>query len=1047
MLRTHLAILLLLLASGLNSRAAAVPQAGPGFRCLPLSVSQGGHAGFTLLSPAQTGIDFTNALSDQNAAQNQIRLNGSGVALGDVDGDGLCDIFVCSLEGHLALYRNLGHWRFTNVTAKAGLDLPGNFSTGATLVDVDGDGDLDLLVNGIGTGTRLFLNDGRGHFSEATSSGLSREYGAMTCALADIDGTGCLALYVANYRTTTIRTTGFSLLNVNGHRMIRPEDEGHLEITPAGRVLENGEPQFLYRNDGHGHFTPVSWSGGTFLDEEGRPLKSAPRDWGLTAAFRDLNGDGFPDLYVCNDFHSPDRIWINDGHGHFRALPTLAIRHTATFSMSVDFADVDRDGRDDILGSDMTSRRYGRRLMQIAGMAPYDVAVGQFADRPQLDRTVLQWNRGDGTYAEVAHYAGLEDTEWTWSVAFLDVDLDGYEDVLATTGHMFDTQDLDAQARIRSMGPFPREKVPQKLLLLPRLAEAKLAFHNRGNLTFEECGKGWGFDQVGVAHGLALADLDNDGDLDVVINNLNGALGVYRNETSAPRLAVRLRGLSPNTQGIGARITVTGGPVVQSQEMMCGGRYLSADESLRVFAAGALTNRLRIEVKWRSGRQSVVAEAKPNCLYEIEEAAATVPETEPTTASPKPMFEDVSDRLGHSHHENAFDDFSRQPLLPKRLSQLGPGVAWWDVDGDGLEDLLIGSGAGGQLACFRNDGHGGFERLTQPPWNLDARRDQTTVAGWAPGAVLVGASNYEDGKAGGPAVDLYQFGQPQTAELVQADDNSTGPLAVADYDGDGFLDLFVGGRCQPGRYPAPASSRLFHQRNGKLVLDEANAALFRDAGLVSGAVWSDLDGDGYPELLLACEWGPVRILQNNHGKLTSIDPPVRGFPEHGVERLSQLTGWWTGITTGDIDGDGRPDLIALNWGRNTRYWASRSAPQRIYYGDLKGDGSCVIIQATRDGPSGREVPERDLDAVSDVLGFVRGRFPSYAAYGQASVGELLGETMNKAAMVEAISLDSMVLLNRTNGFDYVALPREAQFSTALAACVGDFDGDGAEDVF
>ena len=391
------------------STRAADPTAG--YRCLPLKVPTEGHAGFTLMEPQTTGIDFTNTLSEQNAAQNQIRMNGSGVALGDVDGDGLCDIFVCSLEGHFALYRNLGGWRFTNITAAAGLDLPGNFSTGATFADVDGNGTLDLLVNGIGTGTRLFLNDGHGLFTEAKDSGLVHEYGAMTCALADIDGDGTLDLYVADYRTTTIRTTGFSLLNMDGHRMIRPQDRGHLELTPQGQILEHKEPHLIYRNDGHGHFTPLSWTDGTFLDEDGHALKEAPHDWGLTAAFRDLNGDGLPDLYVCNDFHSPDRIWINDGRGHFRAIAQLALRHTATFSMAVDFADVDRDGRDDILVSDMMSRDHGRRLMQIADMEPYTIRIGEFADRPQLDRTVLQWNRGDGTYAEIATYAGLENCE------------------------------------------------------------------------------------------------------------------------------------------------------------------------------------------------------------------------------------------------------------------------------------------------------------------------------------------------------------------------------------------------------------------------------------------------------------------------------------------------------------------------------------------------------------------------------------------------------------------------------------------------------------
>ena len=241
--------------------------------------------------------------------------------------------------------------------------------------------------------------------------------------------------------------------------------------------------------------------------------------------------------------------------------------------------------------------------MQIAAMTPYATGIGLFDDRPQLDRTVLQWNRGDGTYAEVAAYAGLDNCEWNWSLLFLDVDLDGFEDVLAGTGNMFDTQDSDAQARIAAQGPYPRERIPQKLLMLPPLRQAKLAFRNRGDLTFTDASTAWGFDQVGVSSGMALADLDNDGDLDLVVNNLNGALGVYRNESNAPRVAVRLKGQPPNTAGIGARITVTGGPVPQSQEMMCGGRYLSCDEAMRVFAAGSVTNRLRIEVAWRSGRR------------------------------------------------------------------------------------------------------------------------------------------------------------------------------------------------------------------------------------------------------------------------------------------------------------------------------------------------------------------------------------------------------------------------------------------------------------
>jgi hypothetical protein len=1028
--------------------AAAVPavgaEVGPGYRSVPLMVPNSGHAGFSLLSPAQTGIDFTNTLSNDNAAQNQIRLNGSGVALGDVDGDGWCDIFVCALEGHVALFKNLGGWRFTNITAQAGLDFPGNFSTGATFADVDGDGALDLLINGIGTGTRLFLNDGHGHFTEAPNAGLIHRFGAMTCTLADIDGDGALDLYVANYRTTTIRSTGFSLLNDNGRRMIMPQDRNRLELTPEGRVLENGEPHFLYHNDGHGHFRVASWTNGVFLGEDGQRLSRPPLDWGLTAAFRDLNGDGAPDLYVCNDFHSPDRIWLNDGHGRFRALPPLALRHTATFSMAVDFADVDRDGRDDILVSDMMSRQSGRRLMQIAGMDPYQISIGKFDDRPQLDRTVLQWNRGDGTYAEVATYAGLENSEWNWSVIFLDVDLDGYEDLLASTGHMFDTQDLDAQALIQSRGPYPREMVPKKLLMLPPLRQPKLAFRNRGDLTFAECGSAWGFDQVGVSHGMALADLDNDGDLDLVVNNLNGSLGIYRNESPAPRIAVRLTGTPPNTHGIGARITVTGGPVPQSQEMMCGGRYLSCDDTLRVFAAGNPTNRLRIEVAWRSGQHSVVTNAAPNCLYEINEAGAldsadhSSPLTPPPASTQSPIFEDVSQRLAHVHTEEPFDDFARQPLLPKRLSQLGPGVCWWDLDGDGWEDLLIGSGKGGELAFYRNDRQGGFQRINEPPWNAPASRDQTTILGWAPGAVLVGSANYEDGLAGGSAVEMHLLGQGQLEQWVAAWESSAGPMARADYDGDGTLDLFVGGRVVPGRYPAPAASRLFRQQGGKLVLDEANTSRLSGAGLVSGAVWSDLDGDGWPDLVLACEWGPIRVFHNAHGVLEEITQQLG---------LAKLTGWWNGVTTGDLDGDGQLDIIATNWGLNTKYHATPEFPFRIYYGDFNGDGILDIIEARYDEATRREVPGRDLGALSAGLGFVRERFPTYAAFGQASVADLLGDAFKSAQKVEASTLASMIFLNRTNHFEARPLPPEAQFSTAFAACVGDYDGDGLEDVF
>ena len=1005
--------------------------------------------GFNLLQPRSTGLLFVNKLSRQLVARNRNLANGSGVAIGDIDGDDLPDLYFCGLQTDNKLYRNNGDWTFTDITAQSGVSCPRQYSTGALIEDVDGDGDNDLLVTGLSKGTRLFLNNGNGQFSEKKDSGLFEKLGATSMSMADFDMDGDLDLYVTNYRTTNYKDrppgVNVDVSQENGKIIVEPSNRfTHIKSTKPGgvNVVELGEPDFLYENLGAGKFKPVSWLKGRFLDVNGTAIVKPPLDWGLSVLMRDFNNDQLPDIYVCNDyFYSVDKFWINQGSGIFKLADYRTIRNFSMSSMSVDCADINLDGFDDFFVADMLSIRMDYRHTQRANTLNINIKslVADKKYQPELGRNTLQLNRGNGTYAEIAQYAGLAASEWTWSSRFLDVDLDGYQDLILTTGNEADVLDSD-MLKIVANAPRTREGHFSSMMKYPRLKTPNLIFRNNGNLTFTNESNQFGFNGNSISHGMAVADLDNDGDLDIAINNLNEPAFIYENIGSKNRIAVRLNSDGSNTHGVGSVITATSNGLKQKQTVVSGGRYLSGDQPLCVFGTPGEESKIKLNVLWPDGSETIINDVPTNTYVEINntnDAKNSIVSIDDDHDIP--IFTEVKRTGLELHKENEYDDFELRPLLSSRHSTLGPCLSVVDVDGDLVDELFMGGSKGGQIyaASFSNKN---ISRGESVQWGNREKliRDTLFLLPVVNGQdlnLIATQTNYEDGLNIGNSLVQYSKNSIKNIEISNA--SSGGAMAMADIDMDGDLDLFIGGGITHNNNYLKSTSVLYLNVKGEFKPDVDNAAL-RDTGAISGAIFADIDNDQDPDLVLSRRWNSPMILINQDGV----------FKDESIKwGLSSFHGIWNAVSSGDFNNDGLIDLVISNIGNNSIYNQFIKDEVRMYIADYNRDGFVEGVETVFDPYLKKRVPFRDRDTLGKVMPWVLDMYQSYKAFSKADIDSIIEPMEKKPVILKINTLGTSLFINKGSEFSRTDLPVECQFSPAFGSSIADFNGDGNEDVF
>ncbi|MEZ4961270.1 MAG: VCBS repeat-containing protein [Saprospiraceae bacterium] len=1010
-------------------------------------------ARFELLPAAQTGVHFSNTIKEDftnHILINSYLYNGGGVAVLDVNNDGLQDLYFSATQEPNRLFLNKGNFQFEDITEKAGVAALGGVKTGVTVVDINADGLQDIYVCRSGMqptpdrANLLYINNGDLTFSEkANEYGLADRSASNHANFFDYDLDGDLDVYLLNHPVAFQEVNRVTAKEVDG-QYIRNKDP-----------LDEWESDKMYRNDGNGHFTNVSREAGI-----------SNRAWGLSVTVSDFNNDGYPDIFVGNDYIEPDLLYINNRNGTFSVQTDQYFRHMSNHTMGVDVADFNNDGLVDVVALDMVAETNQRQkeLMTTMILDRYNNLV-RFHYGHQIMRNVLQVNTGanpseeGAVFSDIGVLSGVWNTDWSWSPLLADFDNDGLKDLYITNGYRRDISNLDylnytaPQELAKGLNQERFKTIEDYLKLIPTTPLRNYMFKNKDGLDFENISTQWGFVQPSYSNGSAYADLDNDGDLELVVNNIIGDVFIYKNKSvekgGGNWLQVKLKGSGKNPFGTGAKVRITyDGGKTQYQEMTPTRGFFSSSQPILHFGLGNTASIEKLEVRWMpDGKVQKLGNVKANQVLTLNYNDAQPGKWEtPTPASP--LFKTASNLgINFRHKEDEFIDFNRERLLPHKFSNLGPSIAVGDVNGDGLEDFFVGGARDQAGALFVQQPNSTFKQTPGQGWEQDASYEDMGAAFFdADGDkdldlyVASGGSTYDANSANYQDRLYLNDGKGRFARAADALPQITASGSCVrpyDFDKDGDLDVFVGGLVSPGLYPTAPMTCLLKNDGGKFteVCDQVSPALHL-LGMVNDFIWADLDGDKQDELIVAGEWLPVTIFKNSNGKLEN---------KTSAFGLENSTGWWNCLAAADLDNDGDMDLVAGNLGLNSRLKATATEPLELFAKDFDNNGSLDPVLAYYNGGKLYPLPLRD-NLIKQIPSLKK-KFVYYTDYGKATLDQVFSSSeLETSQHYQAKTFTSSWFENKDGKFLQHPLPTEAQFAPINKIQVGDYNGDGHQDL-